>query len=69
MAAPTQINRPFRVKTSLGDDALPLAVRQIAAAASGLSLLLREEGPSRIEVNPLIVSSQLAVACDVKVEV
>jgi len=25
MAAPTQINRPFRVKTSLGDDALLVA--------------------------------------------
>jgi acetate---CoA ligase (ADP-forming) len=57
------------LRASLGNDALPLAVRQIAAAASGLSLLLQEEGLSRIEVNPLIVSSQLAVACDVKVEV
>ena len=57
------------LRATLGNDALPFAVREIAAAASGLSLLLREEGLFRIEVNPLIVSSKLAVACDVKVEV
>jgi acyl-CoA synthetase (NDP forming) len=57
------------LRAALGNDALPLALSQIAAAASGLSLLLRQEGLSRIEVNPLIVSSQGAVACDVKIEV
>ncbi len=57
------------LRATLGDDALPLALREIASAVSGLTLLLREEGLSRIEVNPLIVSSHLAVACDVKVEV
>ena len=57
------------LRAALGNDAVAIAVRQIAAAATGLSLLLREEGLSQIEVNPLIVSSQLAVACDVKVEV
>ena len=57
------------LRATLGDDALPLARRQVAAAVSGLTLLLREEGLSQIEVNPLIVSSTVAVACDVKVEV
>jgi acyl-CoA synthetase (NDP forming) len=54
---------------TLGDDALPSALRAVADAVSGLALLLRAEGLSQIEINPLIVSSKLAVACDVKVEV
>jgi succinyl-CoA synthetase beta subunit len=59
---------PSVLSAALGRDALAVALRQIAVAASGLVALVKDKQLRSIEINPLIVSRGRSVACDVKAE-
>jgi hypothetical protein len=46
-----------------------VTISRVASVAARLSALVRENAVQSIEVNPLIVSTSRAVACDVKVRI